>query len=80
MTYEQAKERRGQLEVEYQRAARALRELSGGGPLGLTPERVRATEEWQAAKRGANDSFAALQAFNTLYTRRYRKEIAQERR
>lgn len=56
--------RRDELEAEYQRAGRALKALSGGGPMGLTPAAVRATPEWQAAKRAADAAFAALRAHN----------------
>lgn len=78
--YAKAKERRDQLETESTRAGRALRALSGGGSLGKTPDHVRATPEWKAAKRDADMAFAALQAFNTVYVQRFKREIAQDRR
>lgn len=78
--YEQAKKRRDQLEAEYQRASRELKELSGGGPMNLTPDSVRATPKWKAAKREADEAFAALQDFNTVFVRRFKREIAQDRK
>ncbi len=78
--YIQAKERRDQLEAAVQLTGRALRELSGGGPMGMTPESVRATPKWRAAKREADAAMAALQAFNTVFVRRFKKEIAEDRK
>lgn len=79
MDYSKAKERAAQLDAEYDRAGRALKALSGGGPMGLTPAHVRATPEWKAAKGAADAAFAALRAFNAGYTRRFKREIAQDR-
>lgn len=79
MSYAQAKARHAQLHAEYERTGRALKALSGGGPMGLTPAAVRATPEWQNAKHAADAAFAALRAFNEEYTRRFKREIAQDR-
>jgi hypothetical protein len=78
--YTQAKARRDQLEAEADRTGHALKALSGGGLMGMTPEHVRATPEWKAAKHTADAAFAALQAFNTVYVRRFKREIGQDRR
>jgi len=79
MGYAQAKERHDQLHAEYERTGRALKALSGGGPMGVTPDSVRATPKWQNAKHAADAAFAALRAFNEEYTRRFKREIAQDR-
>lgn len=79
-TYAQAKERQARLDAECSRAGRALKALSGGGPMGLTPEGVRATPAWKAAKRAADVAFAELRKFNATYVRRYKREIAEDRR
>ena len=79
MTYAMAKERQAQLEAEYERAGRALKALSGGGIMGMTPGHVRSTPRWKAAKSEADAAFAALRAFNEIYVRRFKREIAQER-
>jgi hypothetical protein len=79
VTYEEAKEHRDFLEAEYSRTSRALRELSGGGPMNLTPDYVRATPAWKAVKREADAAFAELRAFNADYVRRFRREIARDR-
>jgi hypothetical protein len=79
MSYVQAKERHEKLHAEYERAGRALKALSGGGPMGMTPGSVRSTPEWQNAKRASDTAFAALRAFNEDFTRRFKREIAQDR-
>lgn len=78
--YAQAKERQAQLQAEYERTGLALKALSGGGPMGMTPESVRTTPRWKDAKREADAAFAALRAFNEVYVKRFSKEIAQDRR
>jgi hypothetical protein len=67
------------LEAEYEAAGRALSAISGGGPLGLTPASVRATPEWQAAKKASDTAFSRLRVFNAVYARIFKKEIARER-
>lgn len=78
--YAEAKQRRDQLEAEHQRASRELKSLSGGGPFNLTPDSVRSTPKWQESKREADKAFAALQAFNSVFVRRFKQEIAQDRK
>jgi hypothetical protein len=78
--YAQAKAIADQLDAEYNQTGRALKELSGGGPMGLTPDSVRETPKWKAAKRAFDEAAAALRAFNTVYLRRFKKEIAQDRK
>jgi len=77
--YAQAKKLRDQLEAEVKATEVPLKALSGGGRLNLTPDHVRQTPEWQAAKRQADAAFAALQAFNTVFVRRFKKELAADR-
>ena len=78
--YGEATKLRNRLEATHKHASRALQALSGGGPMGLTPGHVRAAPEWQAAKREADAAFEALRSFNETYVRRFRREIAAERR
>jgi len=78
--YHQATLVRDRLEQEYKRAARELEAMSGGGPMGLTPDAVRATAAWRDAKRDSDAAFASLRAFNEVYVRRFKREIAGERR
>ena len=78
--YTRAKEHRDKLEAEHERTSRALKALSGGGLMNMTPEHVRASPEWKKAKHEADAAFSALRAFNTVFVRRFRRELAQERK
>lgn len=78
--YAEAKKVRDRLEAEAKTTGAALKALSGGGAMNITPDHVRKTPEWQRAKREADAAFAALRAFNTVFTRRFKKEIAGDRR
>lgn len=43
------------------------------GPMGLTPDSVRAMPEWQVARAAADKAFAELRAFNTRFPPQRRK-------
>ena len=49
------------------------------GAMGLTPDAVKATPEWQLAKKAYNLAFEQSRAFNKFFTKAYKKEIAAER-
>lgn len=78
--YAAAKKQRDSLEEEANRAGKALKALSGGGAMGMTPDAVRATPEWKRAKRESDEAFKALQDFNEVYVKRFKDEIRQDRR
>jgi hypothetical protein len=78
--YPEAKAKSLELEAEAERTGKALKALSGGGPMGMTPEGVRSTSEWKAAKREWDTAFAALRNFNAVYVKRFKREIQQDRR
>ena len=78
--YAEAKARAVELEAATRQTSAALKALSGGGPMGLTPDAVKATSEWKDAKHAYDVAFAALRTFNTIYLRRFGREIAQDRR
>ena len=46
---------------------------------GLTPDHVRATPEWQTAKRKADAAFAALRSINQIIMRHYKREYMADR-
>ena len=48
----------------YKRAGAALKAFPKGR-FGLTPDAVKASPEWQAAKRNLDQAFANLRAFNS---------------
>ena len=49
------------------------------GPLGLTPDDVKASPEWQTAYRNFNTAFQALRNFNGPYATRFADELRHER-
>ena len=59
-----ANETTRELERAYKAASDALKAVSGGGPMGMTPDSVRATDEWKQAKLTYDRAFAALRAHN----------------
>lgn len=48
-------------------------------PNGLTPDHVKQTPEWQAAKSAFDRAFSKVRAFNALYTKKFKKELAKVR-
>jgi hypothetical protein len=59
-------EEKKKLEEDVDRFSKALKQFPKG-PTGLTPDDVRATPEWQAAKRNYSQAFAKLREFNSKH-------------
>jgi len=78
--YAEAKKKVDELDAEADRTGKALKALSGGGQMGMTPDHVKASPEWKAAKRDYEKANAALRDFNSTYTKRFKKEIQEDRR
>lgn len=57
---------RATLQTEYATVSAVLRAFPRG-PLGLTPDAVKASAEWKAAKRSSDAAFTALRRFNQQY-------------
>jgi len=49
------------------------------GPMGLTPDHVRATPEYKTAKANFDRSFAALRDHNAFMTKNFKKEMKADR-
>lgn len=49
------------------------------GPLGLPPDDVKASPEWQTAYRNFNTAFEALRKFNGTYVKAFADELRHER-
>ncbi len=79
MNYAIAKQVKAQLESEERQAAEALKAFPKG-PMGLTPDSVKATPEWKAAYLAHAAAFQALRKFNGSYFKAFKKEIAAERK
>lgn len=82
MSYAIAKVTASLLDADYSAACKNLRAIHGvgSGPLGLTPDSVRARTDYRIAKAAFDKAFADLRAFNAGYVKKYRKELAAERK
>ena len=67
------------LERAAKEAGAKLSNMSGGGPMGLTPDSVKQTDAWRRAHAGYNSAHAALRAHNLHFTKEYKKELAAHR-
>ena len=80
MTYQQAKEHKEKLEQEVKDASLALRAFGDVKmPNGLTPDNVKASPAYRAAKGIYNVAFRRLQAFNSVFCKRYKNEYREDR-
>lgn len=79
--YETFKEAQAVLEEIVERTGKVLREIPGvgSGPMGLTPDAIKASPEYRAAKAAYDKAFAALRAFNGKYVKLFKAEISAER-
>ena len=50
------------------------------GPMGLTPDHVKAMPEFKALNSAYQRAAAASRAFNAVYTKQFSKEIRAERK
>jgi hypothetical protein len=75
--FEDAKAERDLIQKEVDASSAILRAFPKG-PLGVTPDAVRATPEFRSANARFQKAFARLRAFNTIYTKRFVKEIRAE--
>jgi hypothetical protein len=82
MTFEQATILRDTFSRLSNEAALSLRSISGvgSGPMGLTPDNVKFSPEYRAAKIAFDCAFRNLQAFNKRYVREYKTELRAQKR
>lgn len=84
--FEAATAQRDEIDAAVRAASAELRDLTdklaGDAPrvMGLTPDHVKADPRWQQAKARYETLFKALQQFNTAYVKRFKHEIAGQRR
>jgi len=76
--FEAAKAEQALLEREMSEAQTAL-DVFPRGPMGLTPDAVKATPQWRAAKARVDRAFARLRAFNAVFVKKFVKELRAER-
>lgn len=77
-TYNEAKAARDSAEERLSIASLALGSYPKG-VMGLTPDAVKATPEWQKDKAEYDVAFATLRAINGVIVKKFRKEYHSER-
>ena len=81
MTFEEAKAIRARLSAEADRLCAAVRALGAGtGPMGLTPEHIKFSPEFRAAKGAYDAAFKRLREFTGAMHRLYKRELREERK
>ena len=82
MDYQTAKAYQQQLEQVEKAASDKLNAINGigTGPLGLTPDSVKSTPEYQQASKEYSAAFQALRNFNGWFTKQFKKEYAADRK
>ncbi len=81
MTYQEAKTQNDTLWDAHRAAGKALLAVPGvgSGPMGMTPDHVKQSAEYQAAKRAERESFDKLRAFSGYFVKTFKKEMRAER-
>jgi hypothetical protein len=79
MTFAEAKATQSALDNEVTRLGDVL-DTFPKGALGLTPDAVKFSPEYSAAKSAFDAGFAKLRNFNGAFTKSFAKEIREERR
>lgn len=81
MTFAIAKAVQAELERARDDASRALNALAGvgTGAMGLTPDSVKASPDYRAARRAYDQRHADLAAFNARFVKQYATELAADR-
>jgi hypothetical protein len=77
--YPIAKARKEALEADTQAAGAILANGFPKGPMGLTPDNVKASPEWQEASRAYATAFQQLRDFNEWFLKEYAKEEKADR-
>lgn len=82
VTYAMARQIRDKIQADAHAAGARLRAIPGvgSGQLGLTPDAVKSTREYQSARAAWESAFATLRAFNAEYCQRFKREIRAEQR
>ncbi len=80
MMFAQFTARRDALTMALDDATDRLKALGAGtGPLGLTPDSVKQSPAYQAARADSARAFAQLRALNGQYVKRFSVELTAER-
>ena len=81
-TYAEAKDARDHLDARLAEATAALKSIPGvgSGQTGLTPDHVKTSPAYRAAKAEVDRVFAALRKANAFIAKHYRQDAAAERK
>lgn len=82
MNFTQATIMRNAFETHMKEAAQALKAIEGvgAGPMGLTPDHVKASPQYKEAKARFDWDFSNFRNFNAYYVKTFKKELAALRR
>lgn len=75
-----AKAQQIEMESQCKAASVALDQFPKSGPMGLTPDSVKFSDEYRAAKAAYQAALYRLQVFNACYVKRFKAELKAERR
>lgn len=78
MTYDEAKAARAKLEAVAQRLSDRLNSYPRG-PMGMTPDHIKATKEWKDEYRAYHVAAGKLREFNRRMVKAFRREMQAER-
>jgi len=81
MNFQEAKEISKKLNDDMNRCSKILNEkYTEKTPMGLTPDHIKSSPEYQADKFNFEIAFANLRSFNKTYVKTFKKELREERR
>lgn len=77
--YELDRAYKATLEASVKEHSTALQKFPKGA-MGLTPDSVKKSPQWLRAKKEYDKAFIALRCFNSIFVKKYKKEMAMERK
>ena len=78
MTFNEFKKIRQELMTDVDKLFLVLKAFPKLGN-GLTPDEVKFSKEFKEAKAAFDDAFRELRAFNDVYVKQFKRELAEER-
>jgi hypothetical protein len=80
MDYQEAKEYRANMEKRHKVDSDKIKEFDKYRiTMGIVPDHIRETPEYQTAKNAVDKNFAELRNFNTRFVKQFKKEIQADR-
>lgn len=81
MNYEEAKSYRDEMEKRHKIDLDKIKEFDKYKiAMGIVPDHIRETPEYQIAKKAVDNNFAELRNFNQWFVKTFKKEIQADRR